>query len=179
MLRLHGLRDIRKVLDNSGSDRCMVAGTINQPVTIISEDKLEIAKSSRIDSFCLINASGGARLRGQSVIHAGSHIIGNESFDMGPRSVVTYNCVVLTSMADLGYPASSVVPGVERRSVSGPVRFEKETFVGAGAVIEPGVTLHEGAAVAANTYVDEDVPAWTIRLPNGEERPRPKRSPRF
>lgn len=155
----------------------MSSGTIHQPTTIINEDRLEISESSRIDSYCLINANGGVRLREQSVIHAGSHIIGNGSFDMGPRSVITYNCVALTSTADLRYPASSVVPKEERRDITDDVRLENETFVGSGAVIMPGVTLHEGAAVAANAYVDEDVPPWTIRLPNGEERERQRESP--
>jgi galactoside O-acetyltransferase len=157
----------------------MSSGTIHQPTTIINQDELELSESSRIDSYCLINANGGARIREQSVIHAGSHVIGNGGFDMGPRSVITYNCVALTSTADLGYPASSVVPKQERRDITGDIRLKNETFVGSGAVIMPEVTLHEGAAVAANAYVDEDVPPWTIRLPDGTERERPRESPIF
>lgn len=118
-------------------------------------------------------------MRDQSVVHAGSHIVGNGELDMGPRSVITYNCVALTTTADLGYPASSVVPKRERRDIVDDIRLKSETFVGSGAVIMPGVTLHEGAAVAANTYVDEDVPPWTIQLPNGEQRERPKESSMF
>lgn len=157
----------------------MSSATIHQPTTIINQKELEIDDSSRIDSYCLINASGGVRLREQSVIHAGSHVVGNNCFDMGPRSVVTYNCVILTSTADLGYPASSVVAKEERQTISGDVRLKSESFVGSGSVIMPGVTLHTGAAVAANTYVDEDVPSWTIRYPNGEERKRQKESSEF
>lgn len=149
-----------------------VAGTIYEPTTVINRRELTVAESSRIDGHCMINASGGATLHPESVIHAGTKLVGSGEFAMGPRSVVTYNCVLLTSTADLAYPASSVVPRAERESVSGPIRLHSETFVGSGAVIMPGVTLHEGAVVAANSYVDEDVPEWTVRLPNGETRPR-------
>jgi acetyltransferase-like isoleucine patch superfamily enzyme len=157
----------------------MSSGTIQEPTKIINEGALEISESSRIDQFCFINGNGGVRLREQSVIHAGSHVVGNGNFDMGPRSVITYNCVVLTSTADLGYPASSTVPDQERRDITDDVRLENETFVGSGAVIMPGVTLRKGAAVAANAYISEDVPPWTIRFPNGAERERPRESPIF
>lgn len=150
----------------------MVSGTVHQPTVIVGEADLSVDETSRIDSFCLINATGGVRLREQSVIHAGSHVVGSGGLDMGPRSVITYNCVVVTSTADLGYPASTVVPERERQPIVGDVRLERETFVGAGAVIMPGVTLHEGAVAGAHTYVDEDVPPWTVRYPDGQERPR-------
>lgn len=150
----------------------MPQGTIHQPTTIIDEPNLALHESSRIDSYCLINASGGCIIDEQSVIHAGSHIVGNGRFSMGPRSVITYNAVLLTSTADLRYPASSVVPTDERRSITADVTMERETFVGSGAVIMPGVTLHEGACVAANTYVNADVPPWTIQFPDGSTRQR-------
>jgi len=98
---------------------------------------------------------------------------------MGSRAVVTYNCVVLTSTADLGYPASSVVPVEQRRNITADVRLERETFVGSGSVVMPGVTIAEGGAVAANTYVDEDVPAWSVRYPDGSTDKRPRESERF
>lgn len=149
-------------------------GTIHQPTTIISKDELALHDSSRIDSFCLINASGGMVVDEESVIHAGSHVIGDGAVEMGPRSVVTYNCVILTSTADLAHPASSVVPEDQRQNITDSVTLSRETFVGSGAVIMPGVTLHEGAAVGATAYVDEDVPPWTIQLPNGAQLDRPR-----
>ena len=154
-------------------------GTIHQPTTIIEEDELELHETSRIDSFCLINAQGGATIKSESVIHAGSHLVGNGSFEMGPRSVVTYNCVLLTSTADLRYPASSVVPEEKRKNMTDAITLEQETFVGSGSVIMPGVTLHEGACVGANVYVDEDVPPWTIRFPDGSESKRERISDDF
>ena len=157
----------------------MVAGTIHEPSRIIAEESLSVDETSRIDSFCLVNARGGVDLRRQSVIHAGSHVVGDGGLTMGPRAVVTYNCVLVTSTADLGYPASSVVPAAERRSISGRITLESETFVGSGAVLMPGVTVGEGGVVAATAYVDRDVPPWTIRYADGSEAERDRRSERF
>lgn len=147
-------------------------GDIYDPTTVISEDELALHETSRIDSFCIINARGGAIVDSESVIHAGSHLIGNGAFEMGPRSVVTYNCVILTSTANLKYPSSSVVPEEQRKNITDEITLDCETFVGSGSVLMPGVTINEGGCVAANSYVDEDVPKWTIRLPDGTLRER-------
>jgi acetyltransferase-like isoleucine patch superfamily enzyme len=44
---------------------------------------------------------------------------------------------------------------------TGPVVIEKHAMVGAGAVVLPGVVVGEGAKVAANSLVTEDVPPGT------------------
>lgn len=45
---------------------------------------------------------------------------------------------------------------------SAPVTLERGVYVGAGAVILPGVTVHEGALVAARAMVREDVPTGMV-----------------
>lgn len=44
----------------------------------------------------------------------------------------------------------------------GPIKLGKRSRVGAKCVIMPGVTIGEGAIVAAGAVVTEDVPPWTI-----------------
>ncbi len=44
----------------------------------------------------------------------------------------------------------------------GPVRIEDDAWLGAGAVILPGVTVGRGAVVAALSVVAEDVPELTV-----------------
>jgi acetyltransferase-like isoleucine patch superfamily enzyme len=44
----------------------------------------------------------------------------------------------------------------------GPIKLCKGSRVGANSVIMPGVTIGEGAIVAAGALVTEDVPEWTI-----------------
>lgn len=149
------------------------AGTVHEPSHIVSPAALDMAASARIDSFCLINASGGMSMASETCIHAGTHVVGSDELTMAPRSVVCYNAVLLTSSADLRYPASSVVDESERRSVDGGVALGREAFVGSGAVIAPGVDVGAGAVVAASAFVDEDVPEGTVRYPDGSERPRP------
>jgi maltose O-acetyltransferase len=152
------------------------AGTIHEPTTIINPDALALAASSRIDSLCLLNATGGAVIGPESVIHAGSHLVGCGGFGIQERSVVTYNCVLLITTANLRYPASSVVLAHERRNRTAPITLGRESFIGSGAVVALGVTVHDCGVVAAGAYVDTDVPPWTIRYSDGSDRPRPRRA---
>jgi dTDP-4-amino-4,6-dideoxy-D-glucose acyltransferase len=57
-----------------------------------------------------------------------------------------------------------MIPEEQKGMQSGPIVLKKDSFVGAGAVILPGVTLHEGAVVGANSLVTKDVDAWTIAV---------------
>lgn len=153
----------------------MIEGTIHQPSVQIHEERIELPESSRIDAFTFINAAGGVTFGPESCIHPFSAIVGSGGCDIGTRAVVTYHVTILTSTADLRFPASSVVPKEERGSVTGRVWLREESFVGSGARLMPGVTIGKGAVVAANAYVDRDVPDGMVLYPNGELRERPGR----
>ena len=53
------------------------------------------------------------------------------------------------------------VDGVERPSVA-PVRIGDRVWVGTRAVVLKGVTIGDGAVVAAGAVVTSDVPAGTV-----------------
>lgn len=150
-----------------------IEGTIHEPVTLIEPENLRLHDSSRIDSYCLINCTGGVTIEAESVVHAGSHVVGRGGFRMGPRSVVTYNCVVVTTYPRPEASMSSVVDKLETDEVTAPVVVGEEAFVGSCAVLMPGVELGPGAVVGAGTYVDRDVPPKTVLYPDGTTTDRP------
>jgi len=53
-------------------------------------------------------------------------------------------------------------PGKRRGSFTQPIVVEDEAWIGAGAIILPGVTVGRGAVVAAGAVVISDVPPLTI-----------------
>lgn len=55
---------------------------------------------------------------------------------------------------------SRIAPYVN--SHAGPVRIGDDAWIGTGAVIMPGVTVGEGAVVAANAVVTKDVPPYVV-----------------
>lgn len=53
-------------------------------------------------------------------------------------------------------------PQERHRLVTGPVRICRNAWIGAGAIILPGVTVGENAIVAAGAVVTKDVPADVV-----------------
>lgn len=150
----------------------MIEGTVHNPSVQIDPDGITLPESSRIDAFTFINGAGGVDFGEQSCIHAHSSIVGSGGCEIGDRAVITYNVTVITSTADLRWPASSVVPADERRSISGRVRLGRESFIGSGATLMPGVHIGSGAVVSAHVYCDRDVPAGMVLRRGGELKHR-------
>lgn len=54
------------------------------------------------------------------------------------------------------------VPELRRHVYSNPILIKRKAWIGAGAIILPGVTIGENAIVAAGAVVSKDVPDNTI-----------------
>jgi maltose O-acetyltransferase len=72
---------------------------------------------------------------------------------IGDRSAIASGVRVVTPTHDPNVlPVSSV--GINR-----PVNIGQDVWIGTGAIILPGVTIHDGAMVAAGAVVTKDVPS--------------------
>jgi len=139
---------------------------------IINEDNLIIGENVSIDDFVLLNAGEYTRIGDNSCIHSGTRVVGGGSLKVGDNVTITYNCVLVT-----GYPKhtshmSTRVPKKEKDTIRGEIQLGDESFVGANSVIMPDTVIGEGAVVASMSYVDEDIPEWTIRYPDGSTAKR-------
>ena len=63
------------------------------------------------------------------------------------------------SLLSEGHP---VDPSERHSLIPGPIHIRKNAWIGAGAIILPGVTIGENAVVAAGAVVSKDVPANTV-----------------
>lgn len=134
---------------------------------VVAPESLEVGKEVEISDFVFLNAEGGTYIGDYSCIHSGTRIVGGGELHVGRAVAITYNCVLVTSVPEYSSHMSTCVPPSEKDVRSGPVRIEDEAFVGSNSVVMPGVTVGEGAVVGALSYVDHDVPPWTVRLPGG------------
>jgi acetyltransferase-like isoleucine patch superfamily enzyme len=60
------------------------------------------------------------------------------------------------------HPNTSYIAEVWQVSKRGKIRIKKGAWIGAGAVVLPGVTIGEGAIVGANAVVNRDVSDFAI-----------------
>ena len=119
-----------------------------------------------IDRFVDLDARGGEIFVGKRVhIGPGAEIAGLGGVFIGDYAAVGSNAQVLShsEAIDGGKRMSGpMIPEEIKGMKTAEVRLEKDSFVGAGSVILPGVTLGEGAVVAANSLVTGDVKPWQV-----------------
>ncbi len=101
----------------------------------------------------------GAQIGDNSVILMGAVI--NTGASIGKNTMVDMNAVIgggaiIGENCHIG--ACSVIAGMVEPTCDRPVKIEDNVFVGAGAVICEGVTVHKGASVGAGAVVLQDVP---------------------
>jgi acetyltransferase-like isoleucine patch superfamily enzyme len=101
-------------------------------------------KNVRIGSNCAINHD--------------VFIIGAHGIDIGDDVVLSARVMLIDAGLD---PASFGTPA-ERRYVDRPIRIGRGTWIGAGAMILPGVTVGERSVVGAGSVVTRDVPALSV-----------------
>jgi galactoside O-acetyltransferase len=147
---------------------------IGEMSKIVNEKNLETGKNIGIDDFVLLNAGKKTKIGDNSCIHSGSRVIGGGSLVIGNNAVVTYNCVLVTGYPEVTSHMSSRIPVEQKDTVRGTIVIGDEAFVGSNSVIMPDTQIGEGAVVAAMSYVDSDVPDWTVRYPDGSTKRRPK-----
>jgi putative colanic acid biosynthesis acetyltransferase WcaF len=73
---------------------------------------------------------------------------------LGPHSTVSRFAMLCTAGHDIADP--------HMRLVGAPVRIERGAWVCQAAYVGMGVTVGEGAVIAACAVAVEDVPAWTV-----------------
>jgi acetyltransferase-like isoleucine patch superfamily enzyme len=119
-------------------ERCLSRGEqvrLRMPVVIYHPERLRLGNRIDIGEFTHIRASGGVTIGNQVLI--ASH-------------------VVVTSRA---HPIELPRYGVAEDA---PVTIEDDVWIGAGAIVLPGVTIGRGAVVAAGAVVTRSVVPGTI-----------------
>lgn len=111
--------------------------TIGPRVVIHSPDRLAVGNFSHINNLTLIFAHGGVTI-GAHVLVSGGCNITSVSHEKDPLARRESDGAAMTCA---------------------PVRIEDDVWLGAGAIVLPGVTIGRGAVVGAGAVVNRDVPA--------------------
>lgn len=116
--------------------------------------RMKIGKRVRIEPGCIIWGPQRIAVGPGSVINQGVVLDGRFPLTIGSNVSISLRSMILTLEHDLADP--------EFCSTGGSVTIADRAFIGALALILPGVTIGEGAAVAAGAVVTKDVPAFAI-----------------
>ena len=141
------------------------SGTVMfEPVIILKPDVIELGDHCRVDSF--VKLEGGQGLTIGRGVHVSSfcHLnIGGGMLEIGDYVGLASGARIITgSNQPEGLSMSAAAPKELQVVGRSYVHIHRYAFVGAGAIILPGVVLNEGACVGAGAVVTKDVPAWAI-----------------
>jgi galactoside O-acetyltransferase len=127
-------------------------------------DAFFIGDRSQIDDFAFVNA--GRLCRIGRFVHIASFVsvVGGGEFTIDDFSGLSAGCRVITGTDDYVGPflTNPTVPREFTNRQVSHVTIAKHVIVGTNAVIFPGVTVGEGAAVAACGVVRRDLPPWGV-----------------
>lgn len=137
---------------------------IFEPCVILRPEMVSLGDGVRLDSFTKCEGGLGVTLGVNVHIASFSHINGGGGeVVFGDHSGCASGVIVAGGYPDLSYPWISPAEPPERCHV-----IRQRTVIGAyavlfsRAVVLPGVTIGEGAAVAAGAVVTRDVEPWTV-----------------
>jgi galactoside O-acetyltransferase len=123
-----------------------------------------IGEHSQIDDFAFVNAGRSCRIGRFVHIASFVSVIGGGDFSIDDFAGLSAGCRVITGTDDYRGPylTNPTVPAEFTHAELSHVTIEKYVIVGTGAVIFPGVTIGEGAAIGACAVIRRDVPAWGV-----------------
>jgi acetyltransferase-like isoleucine patch superfamily enzyme len=122
-------------------------------------------------TFCCV-APGARILIGSNVGMSSTSITAAIEISIGEGTLLGADCLI--SDTDFHIPLGSHRWGNNLLASAAPVRIGKGCFIGARTVILKGVTIGDGAVVAAGSIVTKDVPAEHLAAGNpAATRPLP------
>jgi len=135
--------------------------------------RIALGSNVRIDDFCVLSAGVGGISIGPHVhIAVYSSLIGAGKITLGDFCNISSRVSIYSSNDD--YSGASMtnptVPSEYTDVTHADVLLGKHVIVGSGSVILPGVTLEDGVAVGAISFVNRNCEAFGIYVGNPARR---------
>ncbi len=125
-------------------------------------EQCEIGNNVRIDDFCILS---GTIIIGNYVhISAYSVLYGKLGIEMEDFTGLSPRCTIFSASDDFSgeWLIGPMVPPKYTNIIGGKVIIRRFSQIGAGSIIMPGVTISEGVAVGAMSFVRQDLDGWKI-----------------
>lgn len=139
---------------------------ISKTSTLYNRDRIFIGDNVRIDNFCVIAPSGNAKFNIGNYVHISAHSFINGLAEIVINNFVTFSPYVriFSSIDDYSgeWLTNTTVPSEFIKTLSLPVIIEEHVILGTGVTVMPGVTLKQGTAVGAHSFVKNSSEPFTI-----------------
>jgi acetyltransferase-like isoleucine patch superfamily enzyme len=136
---------------------------ISDKASIYDCNQIEIGDNSRIDDFCVI--SGKLKI-GRNVHITPFCLIagGMPGITIEDFSTLAYGVKVFSQSDDYSGKSmvNSTIPEYFKKEIMRSVLIERQSIIGAGSIIMPGVTVAVGSSIGANSLVLKSTNPWDV-----------------
>src|SRR5262249_26000935 len=131
---------------------------VSRHCRIYSPQTIALGDHTRIDDFCLLSG----RITLGRYVHLAAYValFGGGGITIGDYAGLSARTLVYSVSDDFSgeHLAGPTIPAAHRAVAEAPVAIGRFAILGAGCVVFPGVTVHEGAAIGALSLVSADAP---------------------
>ncbi len=113
--------------------------------------------ATTIDKYVTIQGGKYVQMGNYCAINAYTHIWGHQGIVIGDRVMIASHVSITSLTHDYSRPDMRFAP-----AIGAPIAIHDDVWIGAHAVIMPGVIIGQGAVVGAGAVVREDVPPYAI-----------------
>lgn len=135
-----------------------------EPILVTKPEHVHIMPRARIDSFVKIEGGEGVVIGRYVHIASFAHIgIGGGMTLIKDFAAVASGAKIISGSNQLdALSMSAVAPGGLMNIEKKQTVLERYSVALVNSVVLPGVTLHEGAVLAAGGVATKDIPAWEV-----------------
>ena len=137
---------------------------IYQPTVLIDPEKITMTDNIIISEFCHIYGGGGIHIGNFVHISANVCVSGGGSLKIGDFVNISAGAHLITGSDSPNGDSlvGAAVPKEYRKIDRSYIFLEDYSWIGAGAIVLPGITIGEGAVVGAGAVVTKNIEPWTI-----------------
>lgn len=132
---------------------------ISDKASIYGAARIHIGSNVRIDDFCVLSAGEGGIHIG-SFIHIAvySSLIGSGRIEIYDYASISSRVSIYSSNDDYSgeYMCNPMVPAEYTNVMNASVTIGRHAIIGSGAIVLPGVTIHDGVAIGALSLIVKD-----------------------
>jgi galactoside O-acetyltransferase len=136
--------------------------SISRNTAFYRSDLISLGNNVRIDDFCIL--SGDISIGSYVHISAYTALFGKAGITLDDFVSISSRVNIYSVNDDYSgeHLTNPTVPEELTNISEKPVYIQKHVIIGAGSIVLPGVTIHEGAAVGALSLVKKSLDPWII-----------------
>jgi acetyltransferase-like isoleucine patch superfamily enzyme len=124
------------------------------------QGRVEVADSCELNQGVELNPFGGSiRIARRVWLGPYAVIYGQGGVEIGEQSLISMHCTILSSNHGVP-PLGKLIRDAADKLL--PTKIGRDVWIGANAVVLGGVTIGDGAVVAAGAVVNRDVGAGAV-----------------